>query len=95
MGSLSIIPGERTDSNVLLNSEISKFIMMEEQKDESIKETILKYFERFKEWLKPNKEDSLIVQSLKMVYKVLAVLLLIVFSPVIIVILIFVFFAAL
>lgn len=68
---------------------------MEEQKDESIKETILKYFERFKQWLKPNKEDSLLVQSLKMVYKILAVLLLIVFSPVIIVILIFVFFAAL
>jgi lipopolysaccharide/colanic/teichoic acid biosynthesis glycosyltransferase len=69
--------------------------MMEEQKDETIKETILKYLERFKEWLKPNKEDSLLVQSLKMIYKVLAVLLLLVFSPVIIVVLIFVFFAAL
>jgi hypothetical protein len=68
---------------------------MEEMEDGGIKETILKYFQRFKEWLKPNKEDSLIVQSLKMIYKVLAVVLLLVFSPVIIVILIFVFFAAL
>ncbi len=68
---------------------------MEELQGESIKEMIVSKFKQLKEWLKPNPEDSMLITSLKMIYKIIAVLLLIAFSPVIIVILIFVFFAAL
>lgn len=68
---------------------------MEQLEGEGIKGTILSYFTKFKEWLKPNGADTLLVKSLKMIYKALAVLILIALSPVILVILIFVFFAAL
>ncbi len=68
---------------------------MEELQGESIKEMIVIKFKQFKEWLKPNPNDSMLIISLKMIYKLIAVLLLIAFSPVIIIILIFVFFAAL
>jgi hypothetical protein len=68
---------------------------MEQLEGKGIRETVVDYFKRFKEWLKPNGSDTLLIQSLKMVYKVLAVLVLIAFSPVILIILLFVFFAAL
>ena len=71
------------------------FVSMEQPEGDSLKETILNYFRKFKAWLKPDKADTLIVQSLKMVYKALAVLVLVIFSPVILIILIFVFMAAL
>ncbi len=68
---------------------------MEELEGEGIKEMITNKFKQLKEWLKPNPNDSLVIICLKMIYKIIAVLLLIAFSPVIIAILIFVFFAAL
>jgi hypothetical protein len=68
---------------------------MEELQGESIKEMFVGKFKQLKKWLKPNPNDSIVIISLKMIYKIIAVLLLIAFSPVIIVILVFVFFAAL
>ena len=68
---------------------------MQELEGESIRELAVKRLNQFKEWLKPNPTDSTLVISLKMIYKALAVLILIVFSPVILFILLFVFFAAL
>lgn len=68
---------------------------MEHLKGEGIKEMIINRFKRLMEWLKPNPADSLAIQSLKMIYKALAVLVLIAFSPVILILLLFAFFAAL
>jgi hypothetical protein len=67
---------------------------MEELEGEGFRELLLKKFNQLKEWVKPNPVDTTLVKSLKMIYKVLAVLVLIAFSPVLIVILVFVFFAA-
>lgn len=75
-------------------NKIYTIVIMEHLEGEGIRETIINYFKKFKEWLKPNSTDTLLVQSLKMVYKVLAVLILVAFSPVIIIILFFVFLAA-
>ncbi len=68
---------------------------MEQLKGEGIKEMVVNRFKRLFEWLKPNPADTLLIQSLKMIYKALAVLVLIAFSPVILIVLLFVFFAAL
>ena len=68
---------------------------MQELEGESIREMLVKRLNQLKEWLKPDAEDSTIVTSLKMIYKADAVLILIAFSPVILIILLFVFFAAL
>ncbi len=68
---------------------------MEPLQGEGFKMMVLNRFKRLNEWLKPNPTDTFLIQSLKMIYKVLAVLALIVFSPVIIILLLFVFFAAL
>jgi hypothetical protein len=68
---------------------------MEQLEGKGMKETIVNYFKRFREWLKPNGSDTLLVKSLKMVYKVLVVLVLVALSPVLLIILIFAFFAAL
>ncbi len=68
---------------------------MEQLKGEGMKELFINNLKKFKEWLKPNHADSLLVQSLKMIYKAAAVLVLIAFSPVIILIMLFVFFAVL
>ena len=68
---------------------------MAQLEGKGIKEMIVDRFKKFAEWLKPNPADTVLVQSLKMIYKVIAVLVLIAFSPVILVVLIFVFFAAL
>jgi hypothetical protein len=68
---------------------------MEELQGESIKEMITTRFNQLKEWLKPNQDDSVLITYLKMIYKIMAVLLLVAFSPVIIAILIIVFFATL
>lgn len=68
---------------------------MQKLEGEGIRELLIKQINKFKEWLKPNPSDSTLVISLKMIYKVIAVLVLIVFSPVILIILLFVFFAAL
>jgi hypothetical protein len=68
---------------------------MEQLKGEGFKELILNKLKQFKEWLKPNPADSLFIQSLKMIYKAVAVLVLIIFSPVILLVMLFVFFAVL
>ena len=68
---------------------------MQELEGESIGEILVKRLNQLKEWLKPDAEDSTLVTSLKMIYKAVAVLILIAFSPVILIILLFVFFAAL
>lgn len=67
---------------------------MEELEGETPGEMVRSKFEQLKQWLKPNPADSTLITSLKMIYKVFAVLLLIAFSPVILVVLGFVFFAA-
>lgn len=68
---------------------------MQELEGESIREMLVKRLNQLKEWLKPDAKDSTLVTSLKMIYKAVAVLILIAFSPVILIILLFVFFAAL
>lgn len=68
---------------------------MAELEGEGLREMVINRFRKLQEWLKPNPVDSTLVQSLKMIYKAIAVLLLIAFSPVIIAILIFVFVATL
>ena len=68
---------------------------MEQLEGEGIKEMLINRVKSLKEWLKPNPNDTLLIQSLKMIYKALAVLVLIAFSPVILIILLLVFFAAL
>ena len=68
---------------------------MEQLKGEGFKELITNKLKQFKEWLKPNPADSLLIQLLKMIYKAAAVLVLIVFSPVILLVMLFVFFAVL
>jgi hypothetical protein len=67
---------------------------MDKLEGESIEEMIASRFKRLKEWLKPNPADSRLIQGLKLIYKSLAVLGLIALSPVILVVLLFVFFAA-
>ena len=68
---------------------------MEPLEGEDIKGTIINYLKRFREWLKPNPADTLLLTSFKMIYKALAVLVLVALSPVIFLILLLVFFAAL
>ena len=68
---------------------------MEQLEGESIKEMLISRVKRLKEWLKPNPSDTVLIQSLKMIYKALAVLILIALSPVILIILLLVFVAAL
>jgi lipopolysaccharide/colanic/teichoic acid biosynthesis glycosyltransferase len=68
---------------------------MEQLEGEGIKESMIEKLKQFREWLKPNPADSLLIQSLKMIYKAAAVLVLIVFSPVILLIMLIVFFGVL
>jgi hypothetical protein len=68
---------------------------MEQLEGETLREMIVSRLKQFQEWLKPNPHDTILVISLKMIYKAIAVLVLIAFSPVIIIVLLFVFFAAL
>lgn len=67
---------------------------MEHLQGEGIKEMIINRFKRLMEWVKPNPADTLLIQSLKMIYKAIAVLVLIASSPVILIGLLFAFFAA-
>jgi hypothetical protein len=66
---------------------------MEELEGQGFQELLVNKFNQLKEWVKPNPADTTLVKSLKMIYKVIAVLILIAFSPVIIIILALVFFA--
>ena len=67
---------------------------IDELEGESFGGLIIKYFNIIKEWVQPEPGDPLWKTILKSVYKLIAVLILIALSPVLLVILLFVFFAA-
>lgn len=60
----------------------------------SIFELIKRWFVKIREWMKPDPADGLLLQVIKLIYKSIALLILIAFSPVIIIVLLFVFLAA-
>ncbi|MBA2746340.1 MAG: hypothetical protein H0U44_08960 [Flavisolibacter sp.] len=64
------------------------------EQEEGIINYAKKKIRQLLEWVKPVPEDPVIIKILKLIYKSIAVLLLIAFSPVILVVLIFVFLAA-
>ena len=55
---------------------------------------IRKWFENLKEWIKPDPADNVFVQTGKLFFKCMALLVMLAFSPVLLVVLVFVFFAA-
>ena len=57
--------------------------------------TVRKWISRIKDWMKPDTSDTLFVQILKFVLKCIGLLVLIVLSPVILVVMLFVFVVAL
>jgi hypothetical protein len=67
---------------------------MVEEDHQKEKGMIASWFDQFKNWLKPVPEDSNGITFLKSIYKAIAVLVLIAFSPVILIILLVTFFAA-
>lgn len=67
---------------------------IDELEGESFGEIIKKYFNRITEWVKPDPADPLWKTILKSIYKLIAVVILIALSPVLLIILLFVFFAA-
>jgi hypothetical protein len=67
---------------------------IENLEGESFVGLIKKYFNMVKEWVKPDPADPLWKTILKSIYKLIAVLVLIALSPVLLVVLLFVFFAA-
>ncbi len=67
---------------------------MQQLEGEGLKEMVINRFKQLQEWLKPNPADNTLVIGLKMIYKVLAVLVLIAVSPILLVVLTFIFFAA-
>lgn len=60
----------------------------------SLAANIRNWIKKIGEWVKPNPDDGLLLQAVKMLYKALALLVLVALSPVIIVVLLFVFLAA-
>ncbi len=67
---------------------------MQQLEGEGLTEMVINRFKQLQEWLKPNPADNALVIGLKMIYKVLAVPGLIVVSPILLVVLTFIFFAA-
>jgi hypothetical protein len=55
---------------------------------------IRQWLAKIKEWIKPDPADNLFVQIVKLIFKCIALLILIALSPVLLVVLVFVFFAA-
>ena len=84
---------EAADAIGIVLLPLPKIVCMQELEGEGLKEMITNCLQQLREWLKPDPADNLLVTSLKMVYKAFAVLLLIAFSPVILIILVFVFVA--
>ena len=68
---------------------------MQQLEGEGLKEMAINRFKQLQEWLKSNPADNTLVIGLKMIYKVLAVRGLIAVSPILLVVLAFIFFAAL
>ena len=60
---------------------------MQQLEGEGLKEMVINRFKQLQEWLKPNPADNTLVIGLKMIYKVLAVLVLIAVSPILLVVL--------
>lgn len=60
----------------------------------SIVDYIRSWILKIKEWMKPDPSDHLLLQGVKFIFKCIALLVLIAFSPVIFVVLLFVFLAA-
>lgn len=58
-------------------------------------DTIRKWISRITEWMKPDISDTLFVQVLKFFFKCIGLLVLIALSPVILVVMLFVFIVAL
>jgi len=67
---------------------------VEDKPQESFADFARKYFEKLKAWLSPDPSDGHLLQAIKLIFKGIALLIMIAFSPVIGVILLFVFFAA-
>ncbi|HZH00246.1 MAG TPA: hypothetical protein VEY32_04140 [Flavisolibacter sp.] len=67
---------------------------LEDEPQESLADFTRKYYEKLKVWLTPDPADSRVLQFVKLFFKGIALLIMIAFSPVIAVILLFIFFAA-
>jgi hypothetical protein len=67
---------------------------MQQLEGDGLKESVKKKWAELLEWLKPNPRDSGLVIGLKMIYKAIAVLALLAVSPILLVVLLFIFFAA-
>jgi|GEM_PF-2695277 len=65
----------------------------EEQKT-SLADFLKQYMDKLKTWLAPNPADSRLLQIVKLFFKCIAILIMIALSPIIAVVLLFVFFAA-
>lgn len=52
-------------------------------------------FNRYKEWIKPDPEDHIVLTIIKTIFKAITALFFVAFSPIVLIILIFAFLAAL
>ena len=68
---------------------------VEQENNTGFVDAIKKWISRINEWMKPDTSDSLFVQILKFILKCIALLVLIALSPVILVVMLFVFIVAL
>ena len=68
---------------------------VEQENNTGFIDTVRKWISRINEWMKPDTADALFVQVLKFVLKCIGLLVLIALSPVILVVMIFVFMVAL
>ena len=65
-----------------------------DEKNESLADFVRKYYNKIKIWVTPDPTDSMVTQIVKLFFKSIALLILIACSPIISVVLLFVFFAA-
>ena len=68
---------------------------MENSFKEAVIEQIKKSFARYKEWIKPTPGDPLVLTIFKSFFKALSAIVLVAFSPIVLLILILAFLAAL
>ncbi len=67
---------------------------MQQLEGKNLEETVKEKWLQLRDWLKPDPDDSTLVTVIKSFFKAIAVLILIALSPIILVILTFVFVAA-
>lgn len=67
---------------------------MEEEEKKGLGNYIKNWLNKIKEWMQPNPADNPLLQLVKFTFKCFALLVLIAFSPVILVVLLFVFLVA-